>query len=98
MRAYGELSLAEQGAARNKCLQELLEAIISGAVRFNDKLNRDDLQARIDAARQDAEKMQTPWFQGEYIMDAAGKDLRSMAVCDAEDALYPGDNEHIIRL
>jgi len=65
-------------------------------VRFNDALNHDDLQARIDAAGEKANAMQTPWFWGEYIMDTCREDLEGMARCTAEDALYSAPPEHVI--
>lgn len=88
MRAYTELTTEEQGQAVEYHLRGLLQAILEGGIRFNNKLNEDDLQERIDRAMQEAEDMQTPWFAGEYIMEAAGDDLRIMAQCDAEDTQY----------
>lgn len=98
MRTYDELTSEEQSAATDKATDELLQAIVEGAVRFNDEANGDDLQARIDKAFAEAEAMQTPWFAGEYVMDAAGDELRSMAQAGAEDALYPDKDERIIRI
>lgn len=87
MRAYKELSPAEQGKALDKCVNILLTSIIDG-LRFNDALNGGNLQARIDAAINKANRMQTPWLAGEYIMDTCREDIKGMAQCDAEDALY----------
>ena len=95
MKTYAELSAAEQTKARNACLDRLLKCIVEG-LRFNDALNGDDLQARIDLAVSKAESMQTPWFAGEYILDTCREDLEAMAICNAEDALYPSINETII--
>ncbi len=98
MRTYDQLDPDEQNRAEEKALADLLQHVTEGAIRFSDKLNKDDLQARIDAAWEKAEAMQTPWFAHEYIMDTCADDLRSMADCDAQDALYPGPNETIIRI
>lgn len=98
MRSYDDLTAEEQAKAEEKATETLLEAIVSGAIRFSDEKNGDDLQARIDSAGQKAEDMQTPWFAGEYVMETAGDDIRGMARCDAEDALYPDPDESIIRL
>ena len=98
MKTYEQLTQDEQEKARAIALTELLEAIVSGVVRFNDGLNEDNLQARIDGAGVKADKMQTPWFVHEYIMDTCKDDLESMALCDAEDALYPESGERIINL
>ena len=98
MRTFDDLSSHEQVKARSKALDELLTLVAEGAIRFNDKLNGDSLQKRIDAAWKQACDMLTPWFVGEYIMETCGDDLRSMAEADAEDALYPDPSEHTIRL
>ena len=98
MRTFQDLSEEEQGKAREKALEELLQLVAEGVIRFDDTLNGDDLQSRIDAAWAKANDMQTPWFIGSYIMDTCGDDLRSMARADAEDALYPDPGEHIIRI
>ena len=98
MRTFKQLTAKEQGKAREKALEELLTIVAEGAIRFNDKLNGDGLQARIDAAWDKANAMQTPWFIGSYIMDTCEDDLRSMAEADAEDALYPDPSEHIIHI
>ena len=97
MRTYQELNEKEQERAREVALNELLEAITEG-IRFNDEANSDDLQARIDAAGEKANAMQTPWFWSEYIMDTCKDDLESMAAADAEGALYPGPGERVIYL
>jgi wobble nucleotide-excising tRNase len=98
MREYQELTSAEQGKAEGKALDSLLQAIVEGTLRFNDQRNHDDLQARIDAAQQKAEGMQTPWFAGEYIMETCRDDLQNMAQCDAIGAFYPDPTETIIQL
>ena len=66
----------------------------------DDKKNKNDLQARIDKALAEADRMQTPWFAGEYIMDDefVKQELLSMARADAEDAWYPDKTEAVIRL
>ena len=97
MRTYQELNEAEQARAREVALNELLEAITEG-VRFDDKANGDNLQARIDAAGERAEAMQTPWFWTSYIMDTCKEDLERMALSDAENALYPDSGERTIRI
>ena len=93
MRTFGQLIAPEQAAAVEYCLTDLLRAIIEGGMRFDDTKNGDGLQGRIDKAFAEAERMQTPWFAGEYIMEAAGDDLRAMAQCDAEDTFYAADDD-----
>lgn len=70
MLTFSQLSTDQQAAAVNRELVKMLEGILEGAIRFNDSLNGDGLQAAIDAAIERAEEMQTPWFAGEYILDA----------------------------
>lgn len=98
MRVYTDLTDQEKEEAVQAALQLLLSALLQGGIRFNDELNHDDLQERIDAAVAKAEAMQTPWFAGEYVMEAVGEELTAMARCDAEDAFYPARGERIIHL
>jgi len=98
MRTYQELTPEQQDKARIKALERLLTDITEG-LRFNDAANGDDLQARIDAAGEKSEAMQTPWFWHEYIMDTCRDELESMAAADAEDAedaLYPEPGERVL--
>ncbi len=88
MKKFDDLTEKQQAAAEQHFLGILLEHVVSGAVRFNDEMNQDDLQARIDMALDHAERNQTPWFGGEYILEVAREDLEGMARCDAEDAIY----------
>ena len=98
MKTYKELTAEQQAGAVARCLNDLLEAVIEGGIRFDDKANGNDLQARIDAAGVAAEKMQTPWFVGEYIMDTCREDLTEMATADAEEILYAGpEDPRVIR-
>ena len=96
MKTYEQLTSDEQAKAVNTCVDDLLTAILEG-LRFNDALNEDNLQARIDAARAKAKKMQTPWFAHEYILDTCREDLTGIARCDAEDAMYAEPGETILR-
>lgn len=98
MRKFSDLTEQEQATAENKAAEELLRAILDGAVRFNDKLNGDSLQARIDKAVARADKMQTPWFAHKYIMDTCAEEIRGMARCDAEGTLYLDPGENAVRL
>ena len=96
MKRFDELNEQQQKIAEEKALVSLLQAILSGAVRFNDALNHDNLQARIDAACEKAEQVQTPWFAHEYILDTCQDELEDMARCNAEDALYPEAGEYCV--
>ena len=99
MRTFDQLIKPEQEAAVTYCLNALLQEILEGWLRFDDPANQNDLQARIDAAFEEANRQQTPWFAGECIMEAVGDELRSMAQCNAEDASYAAeDDPPVIRL
>ena len=96
MKTFEELTDTQKKAAIDTCLAQLLESILDGSIRFSDEKNENDLQSRIDAACKKAEKMQTPWFAHEYILDTCREDLKGMATCDAEDALYSEVQEYVI--
>jgi len=96
MKTYSDLTEEQRKKAVEKDVVSLLTEIIEGGIRFNDKINGDDLQARIDKAALKADQMKTPWFVHEYIMETCREDIESMAVASAEDALYPELGEHVI--
>lgn len=98
MRHFDDLSEPEQKTAENQAATDILKAILEGGLRFNDAANSDDFQARIDAACAKADRMQTPWFAHEYIMDTCREEIEGMARAAAEDALYPNKDEQIIQL
>ena len=97
IRTYADLTKEEKAEAISICVDSLLSTILQG-LGFADELNRDNLQARIDAAIQKAEDMFTPWYAADYIMDTCKEDITDMATCDAEDALYPDENKRCIVL
>lgn len=94
MRRFDQLTPAEQERATKRATDDLLTAIVEGAIRFQDE----DLQRAIDAGRAEAERLHTPWFVGECVMERAGDAIRSMGRATAEDALYPDEDEHVIDL
>lgn len=100
MKTFHQLNPTEQKKALEVCLNELIRAVCEGAIRFDDKKNKDDLQKRIDRALNKAEKLQTPWFAPEILMEdkKVKEALEGMSRCDAEDAVYPDANVRIIRL
>lgn len=98
MRTYSELNETERATAVERAMGRLLAAICEGALRFNDELNGEDLQSRIDAGLARAEELRTPWFASEYVLDAARDELEAMARSDAEDCLYLDPDEMAVRL
>ena len=95
MKSYTELDEGQQKRAVERCLRNLLDDVLAG-LRFSDELNRNDVQARIDKAIGEAESMRTPWFAGEYVMDAVGEELESIARAEAENALYSETSDYVI--
>lgn len=97
MKHFEDLTAEQQEKAVEYAASKLLQGIIMGAVRFSDEKNGDNLQARIDAAIEQAEKMQTPWFAHEYIMETCKDEVLGMARADAEDTLY-SEEERVVSL
>jgi hypothetical protein len=88
VKTYDELTSEQQESARLYALHELLMDICEHGLRFDDSMNEDDLQARIDAAGKRAERMRTSWFWCEYILDTCREELECLAAGTAEDAVY----------
>ena len=96
MRTFDQLSVELQQEALDHFASDLVNDIAAGCIRFNDQLNQDDLQRRIDDVIAKAKKQRTPWFivaemllHDHYVKEH----IYSMAQCDAEDTLYPEKNE-----
>jgi len=88
LKTWQQLNEAQQRWALEKATTGLLRAIVEDGVRFDDQRNGDTLQAKIDAAGEKAERMQTPWFWHEYIMDTCRAEIESIAQASAEDSVY----------
>jgi hypothetical protein len=97
MKKFNELTEKQQTKALNYFALLILKNIVEDGLRFDDELNHDDFQARIDAAIKKAEDKQTPWFAGELLLeDSVCKEIiYGMATCDAEDAHYLEEGESI---
>ena len=95
MKTFNELTEKQQQKAIDYFLKIDLEAIMDGWLKFNDDLNGDDLQQRIDDAWKKAENMRTPWFWGDYIMETCSEELTAMAQAAAEDSIYPEQHERM---
>lgn len=96
MKTFNKLTAKQQRRAVEICTTDLLEGILSMGITFNDELNENDLQARINVACKRADDMQTPWFASEYIMDTCKGDITDMALCTAEEMLYAEQGEYVI--
>lgn len=99
MKNYNELNKEEQKKAVSHFLNNLIEAICNG-LSFNDELNGDNLQQRINIALSKAEQNKTPWFASEYLMEdkKIKEALEGMAQCDAENSFYLEEYETAIKL
>jgi hypothetical protein len=97
VKTYNELTDEQKASALRKATDSLLKAIVEGRIWLDDDLNHDDLQARIDAAMAKCERLKTPWFAAECIMETCKDDIEGMALCDAQDALYVEPGEIVIR-
>jgi len=89
MKSYEQLTPEQQTKAQSACLDELLVMVV------NQPGSIPNLRAKIEAAWKKAEKMQTPWFVGEYIMDTCGDRLKKIAGDTAKTSFYPELGEHI---
>lgn len=96
MKTFDELTDAQQEHAIHKCIVSLLEDIVGGTIRFDDKANGTDIQARIDAAIAEAERMLTPWFAPQYVLKAIDAELSGMALSQATESLYSEAGEWVI--
>ena len=89
MKAWQQLNEAQQKWALEQAMMGLLRAIVEDGVRFDDHhSNNSELQAKIDAAWDKCERMQTPWFWDDYIMDTCRVELESMARASAQLSVY----------
>ena len=89
MKTYAQLPPAQQAAAVDKALGELLLDLTNGAGMTSLPADS-DLRQGIAAAIVEAERGRTPWFAREHIMDKpelAAK-LRAVARARAENTMY----------
>jgi|SRR3990167_1152140 len=86
MKTWTELTEEQQQKALDIRLKDLLCEVVEGSLRFRD--DEDTLQGDIDKAIDKANKMQTPWFASEYIMDSVGNQLRDCVKSECEDAYF----------
>ena len=103
MKPWDELTEEQQSEAKYYVLGVLLRDITQEGMRLID----DSADEAVIKAIEKAEKMQTPWFAHEYVMDAEYVDekgetqklstlLMSIAEATAKDALYSEDDEYVI--
>ena len=88
MKLFTDLTTKQQAAATRLTLTRILWAITEGGLRFDDSANGDELQARIDRAREKVEREQTPHLWGEEILLLCREDLTKIAARAARDAVF----------
>lgn len=100
IRNYEQLSAEEQKQAVEKHLDIIINAIINGEIRFDDSVNEDKLQEHIDAAMEESERLNTPWFAAEILMEDEwlAKRLEQLALANAKECYYSGANDVVICL
>jgi len=98
MLTYNQLNQEQKEKAFSYALGLMLQDISCGAIRFNDELNGNNLQERIDSALEKAEKMKTPWFSGEFIYESCKEEIDSMVIVQVEESLYAEEHENVIYL
>ena len=64
-----ELTEAQQQKVVEETANEMLQFMVETG-----RTGVPGTQRKVDKALRDAERMQTPWFAGEYIMDYVGRD------------------------
>lgn len=90
MKTFDELTPKQQVQATEKALAKILEKVCDGTAKFP---GSPAMQSKIEAAAIAAERMQTPWFMHEFVMDSCKAELEGFAKTYARTAFYrePGD-------
>lgn len=70
VKTWDDLTEDQQQKATEKVINDLVEDVVTGAIRFDDTANGDSLQQSIDNAIQEAQDNQTPWFAQELVWKA----------------------------
>lgn len=86
MKQFTELSAAQQERAVEEAFRRLLRAVTDGGLRFNDLANGNDLQARIDEARERSSGISQLWRH--LVARACSEELSTLARMSARDAVY----------
>jgi hypothetical protein len=100
MRSFSDLNSSEQATAKEKIFGLLIEELCEGFVGaclwgFEDE---------IEAAIEESERLQTPWFLAEILVETIERNAKMKKAVDAfvsetaEGSLYPEANENIIVL
>lgn len=85
LKTFDDLTPAQRSIAVTKRVNLLLNWMSEGVPLFDAGSREDKL---VQEACDEAERMQTPWFVHEYIMDKLGDELREMAIADCREMWY----------
>lgn len=100
MRTFSDLSNSEQAMAKEKIfgllIQELCEGFVGACLWGFEK--------QIEAAIEESERLQTPWFLGQILVETIERNAKMKKAVDAfvnetaQGSLYPEARENIIVL
>lgn len=93
MKRFDELTEEQQKAAIEKQILNLLQLIGQG---WNPDPSDESLTKRIEEASEEAERMRTPWFVHEYVMETCEEDLMIIAANEASYRLYAEPNDPVV--
>ena len=82
MKTFDQLTPEQQGKAVDGFVNEIIEIMVDVRDAFP------DCEAKVKAALEKAERMQTPWFAGRYVYDACADRIKEEAFANAKEALY----------
>jgi len=93
---FSELNLDDQERAIHKAKSSILNSLAQG-LSFPE-LERQE--KKINKAIEQAEKLETPWFTVDYLLEALenSKDFKDLTIKIANDRLYTKSNLEIIKL
>lgn len=84
MKTFDELTPEQQEEAVEKEAIRLLSALADGSTRRVNKR----LQAVVDEAWTEMERLSTPWFFGEAVWEEIGTDLKNLVLPTVEGQLF----------
>ena len=97
---FDDLSMVDKRRSIKYFMNKLINRLVGREITFDDKANKDDFQARVDAAIEKAEDNRTPWFAGEYMLEDSYLEemIYAMARSDAKSAIYLHDDDEDINV
>jgi hypothetical protein len=90
MKTFQELSARQQARAKEQALGRLLQKVSEGTISFP---GNKDLQKKVADAAAEAERLKTPWFIAEMILDTCRDEFEQFAAMDAARAFYREPSE-----